>query len=316
MGAASTRGTRGRATVSSRPSRGTFGAELVRRGLHAANRLVSPIESRLGPDREPLPHPPIFVVGPPRSGTTLLYQLVVESFDVGYLSNLHGWFWGAPSWIETLARPSRRRRNGDFRSDHGNTFGAFAPSECAVYWHRFLPSKPDVLDARTIGPEPRARLRAALARFLRSCDRPVVFKTVQNAGRLDVLTETLPEALFLVVRREPIDNERSLLAARARFHGTDDSWWSFEAPGFEDLSSRPPAEQVREQVLRTRLLIDESLRAFPADRVCEIDYEELCDDTDAVVATILRSLEPHGVRRRADARLPQSFPRRSRAQPA
>ena len=302
--------------MSARRGRAAFGGDLVRRGLHATNRLVSPIESRLGPDRAPLPHPPIFVVGPPRSGTTLLYQLVIESFDVGYLSNLHGWLWGAPSWVETLVRPGRRRRDGDFRSDHGNTFGALAPSECAVYWHRFLPAKPDVLDARKIGPESRARLRAALARFLRSCGRPAVFKTVQNNGRLDVLTETLPEALFLVVRREPIDNERSLLAARARIHGTEASWWSFEVPGFESLASRPPEEQVREQVLRTRRLIDESLRAVPADRVCEIDYEELCDDTDAVVSAILRSLEPHGVRRRADTRLPRSFPRRSRAEPA
>jgi len=43
----------------------------------------------------PLRYPPLFIIGPPRTGSTLLYQLVVQRFDVGYLANRHCRLYGA-----------------------------------------------------------------------------------------------------------------------------------------------------------------------------------------------------------------------------
>ena len=81
------------------PQRGAIG-RACRRLLSVFNRVVSPLESWPRRHDRPLRYPPIFIVGPPRSGTTLVYQALIEYLDVGYLSNFHGWFWGAPSWVE------------------------------------------------------------------------------------------------------------------------------------------------------------------------------------------------------------------------
>jgi len=36
-----------------------------------------------------LAHSPLFIVGPPRCGSTLLYQVLTEAFDLAYVSNVH-----------------------------------------------------------------------------------------------------------------------------------------------------------------------------------------------------------------------------------
>ena len=52
-------------------------------------------------------YPPIFIIGAPRSGSTLLLQAIIEVFDLGYISNCHCNWYGAPA----LAGSSFTTRN-------------------------------------------------------------------------------------------------------------------------------------------------------------------------------------------------------------
>jgi hypothetical protein len=98
-----------------------------RRSVTALNRALSRIELRKAVAAEvPLNHPPVFIVGAPRSGSTLLYQLIVVRFDVGYLSNLHCRLYGAPSLVERMAG-RRLEPPAVFSSDHGRTDWLAAP---------------------------------------------------------------------------------------------------------------------------------------------------------------------------------------------
>lgn len=48
--------------------------------------------------------PPTFILGPPRCGSTLAIQVMIEALDVGYMSNAHCRWHGAPAVAEWFLR--------------------------------------------------------------------------------------------------------------------------------------------------------------------------------------------------------------------
>ena len=139
------------------------------------------------------PNIPIFIIGAPRSGSTLLYQVLVEAFDVGYLSNLHCKFYGGPSLIERWIFPRLSRPTPDYASEHGRTRGRIAPSECGEYWYRFFPRQPQAVSSL---PEAQQQaLRTAVSRLLAAADRPFIFKNLMNSLRLQPLAQGIHQVL-------------------------------------------------------------------------------------------------------------------------
>ena len=104
------------------------------RAFRIANRVLDRYETRAGAPE--LSHTPILILGAPRSGSTLLYQSMVERFDVAYISNRHCRWHGAPSLVER--RFGGARHVATYASRHGAEAGATAPSECGGYWYRFF----------------------------------------------------------------------------------------------------------------------------------------------------------------------------------
>jgi len=260
---------------------------LRRRLVRDANRLVAPLEnSLLAEVNREVGHRPIFIVGPPRSGTTLLTQVLTGHCDVGYLTNLHNAVWGAPAVVEQLVHPLRWRGAPDYRSTFGNTRSWLGESEAPNYWLRFFPERPHFVAEDDVEPDRLRALRAAVRRLVRAFGRDIVFKTINNTGRVRPIAAALPEALFIVSRRQPLATARSILEARHSYFGTFDRWWSLESPGWQELAARPAHEQAAEQVLRTYEALDEARRAIGAERFVDVRYESLCDDPRSVLEEI------------------------------
>src|SRR5690606_15086268 len=87
----------------SRPGGGRARGAL--RPLHRiSNRFLAAVERPFIRRRpEPLRYPPIFIVGPPRSGSTSLYLYLAAALDVTVLTNLDDVFYGAPVLVHRIA---------------------------------------------------------------------------------------------------------------------------------------------------------------------------------------------------------------------
>jgi len=246
---------------------------------------LATLETTRGRKRDaPIRHRPLFVVGAPRSGSTLLYQLLVRSFDVAYLSNLHCRFYGAPALVERLAR-GRIEPPPTYTSAYGSTKGARAPSECGEYWYRFFRHFPQYVPLPEADPASLARLRMSVRALGDAAERPIVFKNLICSLRLEPIGAALPEALFVFIRRDLVDNATSILAARHELRGDYSTWWSAEPPEIEDLRVRPAHEQVVEQVRRIERIV-EGVRARLAGRFLDVRYAEVCDDPRATMARV------------------------------
>lgn len=285
----------------------------------AAIRSLDRVEVGLGRrwQEEPFPYAPLFIVGAPRSGSTLLYQLLTDRFDLGYLANGHARYPGAPSLVER-ARGLVRRRHGalsDYHSTYGGTAGELGPSECGPFWYRFFPRRPHYVSAEDFPPDARRRLRAAVGAFVAACGRPVVYKNLFSTARMDAIAAALPEALFVAIHRDLRANARSLLAGRPHAVGSYEAWWSVEPPDIERLRSLPPHEQVVEQVRSLDALVAQIERKIGSERVLHISYEELCADAHGQLARIAAFAAAHGCELGERGNVPGTFDRSEGADP-
>jgi hypothetical protein len=286
-----------------------------RRSVRALNRGLGFLETTLSDGGEtPLRHPPLLVVGAPRSGSTLLYQLLVERFDVGYLSNLHCRLFGAPSFVERLARGRLTPGGGTYSSVHGRTSGGRAPSECGEYWYRFFRKSPQYTPVAEADPARLRRLRAAVRALGNAAGRPLVFKNLVCSLRLGPIGNALPEAVFVFIRRDLVDNAHSLLASRLRIHGDYASWWSVEPPAVERLSGLPPHEQVVEQVRAVEAVIEADREYLGRERFLELRYEDVCDDARGAMQAVASFAAARGVPLVPRREVPERFERRTPAE--
>ncbi len=277
------------------------------RSLRTLNRALDALETRTASGtEEPLSHPPLLVVGAPRSGSTLLYQALVQAFDVGYLSNRHCTFYGAPSLVERGWHP---QPPVGFTSRFGRTSGPAAPSECGEFWYRFFRRSPQYVPLDEADPRSLRRLRAAMRALGNASGRPLVFKNLISTLRLAPIGVALPEALFLVVRREVVGNAVSLLGARRAVTGDESRWWSAEPPEVAELRRLPAHEQVVEQVRRIEALVERDRELLGQTRFHEVSYEHLCDHAEDTMREIAEFAERAGIRLVRRRPIPASFER-------
>ena len=276
-----------------------------RRARKTWNGALSRLDGSDGRADALLPAAPIFVVGAPRSGSTLLYQLMVEAWDVTYLSNLHCAFLGAPHLVELTApwRPPPRT----FASHHGRTLGSAGPSECGDYWYRFFRRRPQYVPLEAVDPDCMRRLRGSVRALTARAGRPAVFKNLVNSLRVAPLGTVLPEALFVVIHRDLVANAASLLAGRLERSGDYGRWWSAEPPEIGRLRALPPHEQVVEQIRAIDALIRADAEGLGPDRFHDVVYESLCEGVRGTLAGIREFAAGHGVELRPRADVPASF---------
>jgi LPS sulfotransferase NodH len=239
----------------------------------------------------PLPHvgdaegaaamPIVYIVGVPRSGTTLLHQLAAGHLDVGYVDNVAARFWLRPSVGLAVSRAVQQAddiRRLALVSTHGGTEGSAGPHEFGYFWRHWLPldrSASHHLDATLQAEVDVDGLGNTLrGELLAYAQRPFVFKNVICGFHASLLTRAHAPSLFVHVTRDPKVCVRSILTARKERYGTYETWWSLKPSTypFADLS---PAEQVVRQVLDCKHEFKEELSAAGVHSV-EVRYDDLC----------------------------------------
>ena len=258
---------------------------------------------------EPLRYPPIFIVGAPRSGSTLLAQVLTDALDIGYLSNRHCQFFGAPAMADRLFTPLRKKEPSDFQSLNGTTRKSYGPNECGDWWYRFFRRDPAYVPQEEADLDKMRQMRRSIAALTKAQGKPVLMKNLYASLRLQPILAQIPEALIVVIKRNELDNAHSLLEGRQKLHGSYAHWWSVEPPNIERLKPLPPHVQVVEQVRAIYALIESDLQEsrIDAGRVINVTYEGLCANARQTVGEIRRFLADNGASVRPLFEVPDSF---------
>lgn len=194
-----------------------------------------------------LKHQPVFIIGAPRTGSTILYQTITNQLDVLYIDNLicilnNNLFFGF--WLSD--KIFHQKPHNCFESKLGNTKGCGwrAPSECGGFWYRWLPKNKHVVEVGEYTEQTVKQIRSEIAAVINYYDKPLVINNNNAALRLELLKEIFPDAKYIVADRDPIFVAQSLLLARKEIYGDFTRWWSMKPRNYSELVIKSPASQV------------------------------------------------------------------------
>lgn len=245
--------------------------------------------------------PLIYIVGAPRSGTTLLSQLISRHLPVGYISNLVARFWLRPSVgirLSAALFADDERRKISLRSTHGTTDGVSNPHEFGYFWRHWL--KLDAapthhLSNKMLAAVDAVGLKNALENeILAAFHRPVLFKNVICGFHAEFLTHLHPASLFVYIARDAEAAVASILKVRQERFGSYKTWWSL-MPSTYPFSPTPrdPVEEVVRQVFDCRHEMESELNK-PGVSSLFVSYEALCRDPRGVLDQIVQQLQHLG----------------------
>ncbi|RMF55425.1 MAG: sulfotransferase [Calditrichaeota bacterium] len=242
-------------------------------------------------------YPPLFIVGCPRSGTTLLLQWLAASGAFGYPSNLISRFYKSPyigaKIQQMLTDPAYQFRDEMdgiessesylYRSELGKTRGFLSPNEFWYFWRRFFrfqnTHRLNEEELRKVNAEELQQEIAALESVF---DKPLVMKAMILNWNLSYLAQVFPDAIFLYIQRHPYFTIQSLLTARIKHSGRIDVWYSFKPPEYESIKNLDPYRQVAGQVYYTTRGVENELRKISKKNQIWVTYEKFCQEPNAL----------------------------------
>jgi hypothetical protein len=225
--------------------------------------------------------PPVFIVGAPRTGSTIIYQALTNAYQLGFIDNT------ACTWHRNLRFGLwlSQKKYGDqphnnFKAEHGSTrnYGGHAPSECGQFWYRWLPKDRHFVDYDEVTPETVAAIRAEVLGASGYLRRPLLFKNLNAGQRLRLIHRAFPDAKIIFVRRDPRFVTRSILKARKKVGTKKWQWWSIMPPNFSELLTLPEGQMCAAQVYYLERQIEEDLALFPKQNVRNIHYRSFDAD--------------------------------------
>ena len=250
--------------------------------------------------------PLVFIVGPSRSGSTLLSQWLANLGIFAYPSNLLSRFYYAPligARIQQLLfdpKYSFRNelagltRNIEYSSSNGKTSGILSPHSFGYFWRRFFPK--DDRDRDVWSNDELQRVfdietcRKELVDLTAVFDQPFFVKAMLFNYNLEFLNRSFEKVLFLRTRRGLDSQVQSVLDARVRQSGDRSIWYSYKITEYESIKDMEPELQVREQTLAINRTLDQSLKSIPTERVMEISYENFCSNPADVYIELIGKL--------------------------
>jgi hypothetical protein len=230
--------------------------------------------------------PLVLIVGAPRAGTTLVYQALARYLPVTYFTNLSALFPRAPLTASRLFQPRSRREHVSFHSYYGNTSGLAGPNDGFHVWNRWLGT--DRYRApETLVEDAIAGMRQFFAAWTETFGRPLLNKNNRNADCVALLGRILPEAFFVVVRRDPVYVAQSLLIARQHIQGDKRRKWGLRSLD-QEVAADPLGyvDSVCQQIVEIERKLGEDRRTLPAARFIDVQYEQFCENPADPIAEI------------------------------
>lgn len=260
--------------------------------LARMNELLAPAEALLTAKESSPRRPIVFVLGPPRSGTTLVSQALAATRAFGVTSNFVARFWRAPSIGFHLEKSLRPAADGQpFRSVRGRTMGASEPHEFGYYWSSWFDlGQP----THCLGPEQLDRvdiagLSKSIAAMETACGKPLMFKNnTWFTFQAGWLSRRFPTSILVACRRDPFFVAQSIYLQRQAL-GDVSRWWSVRPPNYPELVRLPPLEQIAAQAVEIERGMQKELRSVPAARVVEAQYDQVCENPARVLGDIFRA---------------------------
>lgn len=256
--------------------------------IEALSKLVSPLDWLISGKeqslREKAPKsdlPLVLIVGPPRSGTTLMYQVLAHYWDVSYFTNRNAMFPRSPVMAAKLfersfAPPESKRQKCNYHSLYGNTAGLRGPNDGFHAWNQFFGEDRYDIPAQ-LPEELQEKMQQFFAAWLAVTEKPLLNKNNRNTVCFATLAKALPTARFVIVERHPWFVAQSLIKARKWVQGSEKLGWGLGAESVQRGTDHLCyVNSVCRQVANHQKQLHEQMQDIPPERFLHTTYEAFC----------------------------------------
>lgn len=250
---------------------------------------------------------PIWIIGAPRSGTTLTYQLLCTYFDAYYLTNRVAERYRISLLTRLLERVflSKPIVPSTYQSKFGSTPTSSDPHEGGQFFYQFFPKE----NPYSTSDELTDNEKTSFQNIVKAITEPhslFISKNTFHSLRIPALTELFPQSIFIWVRRNKAATVYSLMKAREKLEVPDAEWWSVKPPDWKNSQELPVIEKSIWQVNEIENIIERDLIAAKANWK-EVSYEQICKNPYQVLKEIADRFDLHDYIQKYHSQIPDSF---------
>ncbi len=235
---------------------------------------------------------PIFIIGSPRSGTTVFYKLFMKHPDLAYLTQLSNLFCDAPFFANKILYNYAANHGSRIVSQkndiyllqwkHHNIDYTEAPN---VWWKFHPKSRNDYLDSTNLRDEEKKFYRLYLQKHLLLFNKKrFVSKKPSNSLRILYLNEIFPDAIFIHILRDGRAVAASLLERKKRFG----KFFGTSPPLLESIKAEDDISHCGLQwqgIIRS--INDDSTKLKPG-QFLTIKYEDFINDWREILMSVFQ----------------------------
>jgi hypothetical protein len=203
---------------------------------------------------------PIFIVGPHRSGTTLLYNVLSKHPDIGYFNVANRRMPSFPFLAHVMTRMGMPDR----------------PMESQRIWDRFWNSEHDEMEANDATAEAVSWYQDTVSKVLRLRHaKRFLAKYPRLSLRLDWIDAVFPDSLFVHIIRDWRAVVNSTLVRREQRESKGGGWYGDRIPGWEAMADLPPEIVAGNQYRYLTKALENKEADYPG-RFFKVFYTKLC----------------------------------------
>jgi len=263
---------------------------ILRRLLKYASPIISVFEQRRinkYSDKQP-DFQPVFIVGPPRSGSTILFQVLTNYLDVCYITNIVNLAKKNPFFGFFLNEKfSKKRAHNTFSSSYGKTKedNFLAPNE-GLFWYKWLRKGEYYSDETSLNAIQKNQFKKTIFAITNKYNKPFLIKNLSFSVRIKLLLDVFPNAKYIYIKRNPVFVSQSIILAKQKLNIPVDEMWSVRPQNFSEFEKLGLIKQVSRQVKEIENHINEDKKSINPDNFIEISYENLCNKTNETVSLL------------------------------
>ncbi|HEY9036606.1 MAG TPA: sulfotransferase [Pseudomonadales bacterium] len=278
--------------------------------VHGINGLWRPCDCALFAPAVYAASDPVFLVGAPRSGTTLAFQVLTHALQMSFLPRaLDHAYGGSHLFFRLFLARLQRQPAPQFVSDQGVTPGIFSPSESFGFWRQWFQGLSSDACLEPLPDEQVKSLQRAVYSIQGHARQPLLVKCLYLSLAIPALIAAFPRARFIWVIRDPVAVAASVLRIRQSHPELD--WWSVRPPGYQQHMNEPLEDQVMWQLAETLRLLRAALHDVPLSQWQILRYEDVCAGPQQQVDMMAHWLSSTGCKPYAEQHMPERFMARS-----
>jgi len=258
--------------------------DVMNDGLFDVNRLISS-------ELQGKSYPSIVITGAPRSGTTLISQLLPARYDMAYVSNLMARFYNTPlmgAWLQQQLIANDIQLCREFSSQHGVTKKIFEPHEFGFFWSHYFVFNSDCHEHKNNNDLKMidfALLDKTLSDISTLFQRPVIYKCSISPFIIKPILQNI-NVFFIHITRDRSETINSILKVREERLGSEAKWWGIRPLGWNLMKNKDPKEQVGWQYDKINEAIKSGSSGFE-NRVFNVSLEELIKKPEQVLKKLV-----------------------------